>query len=323
MNKTSIEWTDFTWNPVTGCHKISPGCKNCYAETMTNRFASTWGVKSFRDVITHPERLEEPGKNAKKWAGKKVFVCSMSDLFHEDVSDFFILEVIQAIQQHPNTIFQIPTKRPERALEWFRITDSIRMKLDNLWIGVSCEDQITADERIPYLLKIPAKVRFLSCEPLLGPINLREINKTVLPGRDKPLCWLNVLDTHPISSPTKPAIDWVIVGGESGHEARPMHPDWARSLRDQCRAANVPFFFKQWGEWVDNQNMPREAYSYNYKQHIFGSGYFQTEVWKAGKSKTGNLLDGVQHLNFPIPTIDIEVKKYGPFVAKATPLEND
>jgi protein gp37 len=287
MNKTSIEWTDFTWNPVTGCHKISPGCKNCYAETITTRFASTWGVNSFRDVITHPERLEEPGKNAKKWAGKKVFVCSMSDLFHEDVSDFFILQVMQAIQQLPNTIFQIPTKRPERALEWFNQTKSVRIQLDNLWIGVSCEDQITANERIPYLLKIPAKVRFLSCEPLLGPIELRKVDQYKN-------FWLD-------GYAECPSIDWVIVGGESGHQARPMHPDWARSLRDQCRSARVPFFFKQWGEWIDNQNMPRELINIDYKKSVFGNGYFQTDMWKAGKSKTGNLLDGVQHLNFPTP----------------------
>jgi protein gp37 len=305
MNRTKIEWTDYTWNPVTGCTKISQGCKFCYAERMANRFAATHG--DFKTVKLHPERLDQPIKVKKS---SRVFVCDVSDLFHEDVPFDFILEVFQMMGKASQHTFQILTKRPERMLAFYKWAcenagldfDSIKPDqafTSNIWVGTSCEDQKTADERIPFLIKVPAEVRFLSCEPLLGPINLREIDKTKLVGRGRPLCWIDALDAHPISSPTKPFINWVIAGGESGPKARPVHPDWIRSLRDQCKAANVPFFFKQWGEWIDNQNMPTEVWKGSYKQHLFGSGYFTTEVWKVGKSKTGNLLDAVQHFEFP------------------------
>jgi protein gp37 len=278
MNKTTIEWTDYTWNPVTGCTKVSAVCKHCYAETMANRF---WGDRKFTDVHVHEDRLNEPAKNKKKWAGKKVFVCSMSDLFHEDVPYSFIMEVLSTINQTPDTVFQILTKRPARALEIYNRLDhslsmvqtfsrlgvlppfpynSVRFPPPNLWIGTSCEDQATANERIPLLLQIPAAARFLSCEPLLGPIDLTEFLPS--PGGEGP------------------GVRWVIAGGESGHGARPMHPAWARSLRDQCASANVPFFFKQWGEWL-----PSPAGE--------GPGV------RLGKSKAGNLLDGLQHLEFP------------------------
>jgi protein gp37 len=310
MNKTSIEWTDFTWNPVTGCHKISPGCKNCYAETLTNRFAKTWGVESFRDVVMHDDRLAEAIKNKKKWAGKKVFVCSMSDLFHDDVPFEFIQKIFNAFYYLPTTTFQILTKRPARALEFFRWASPILCTGDpfyrpvpNVWIGVSVEDQKHADERIPLLLQIPAAVRFLSCEPLLGPIDLERID----PEPDSSgLGATNALtgDRNDFYQCTKIAqpINWVIVGGESGHGARPMHPDWVRSIRDQCAAANVPFFFKQWGEWVGNQNIPNEYRTYNCKQHVFDAETVSAvEVWKLGKSKSGNMLDGKHHLQFPNP----------------------
>lgn len=287
MNKTTIEWTDYTWNPVTGCYKVSRGCKNCYAEVLMKRFGKG---RSFREVRTHPERLNQPLEMGKKLHGKKVFVCDVSDLFHEDVPFTFICQVFATIAACPETTFQLLTKRPERALDFWNYVRSKFKAIDtvltafginsfdptlfppqNIWIGTSCEDQATANQRIPILLQIPAAVHFLSCEPLVGPITL----------------------------PTTKGIDWLIAGGESGHGAAPMHPEWARSLRDQCAAANIPFFFKQWGAWVDNKNMPREAVWKNYKQHVFGSGYFSTEVWNLGKSKAGHLLDGKEYRAFP------------------------
>jgi len=162
--------------------------------------------------------------------------------------------------------------------------DEVRraLPLRNVWIGVSVEDQQTANERIPLLLQVPAAVHFLSCEPLLGTIDVFKYTNF----------------NRNTERFTK--IEWVIAGGESGHNARPMHPDWVRSIRDQCKSANIPFFFKQWGEWIDNQNMPREHITNKILQtHIFGSGNAATVVEKLGKSKTGNTLDGVQHLNYP------------------------
>lgn len=288
MNKTSIEWTDYTWNPVTGCDKISAGCRSCYAETLANRF---WGDRKFTDVQMHEDRLIELRKSFKKLNGKKVFVCDVSDLFHDDVSFEFIAKIFHEFYYLPNTTFQILTKRPQRALEFFKWASPVffdkkfsqqYIVQQNIWIGVSCENQEQADKRIPLLMQIPAAVRFLSCEPLIGPIDL-----------DKYL---------PIMEPAtgNRELGWVIAGGESGGKlARPMHPEWVRSLRDQCAAANVPFFFKQWGEWRPGSEYGEGTISLNpdKKHHLFND---LTGMYRVGKSKAGNLLDGKQHLNFPI-----------------------
>lgn len=316
MNKTTIEWTDYTWNPVTGCHKVSPGCKNCYAETLTNRFAKTWGVKSFRDVVMHEDRLSEPEKNKKKWAGKKVFVCSMSDLFQEDVPFEFIAKVYSKMYAHPNTTFQILTKRPKRALEFYNFCYENISKLNlvfdkffilllgkslifpppNIWIGTSCENQETANDRISYLLKIPAIVRFLSCEPLLGAIDICQAIRVF----QNP----NIIHTTFFGD----KIHWVISGGESGRNARPMHPNWVRSLRDQCAATNVPFFFKQWGEYVVADQMAPELLRYlKSGRATWKIGQMTTmdnltyHFHKVGKAKSDKWLDGKQHLEFPKP----------------------
>ncbi len=206
-DKTSIEWTDATWNPVTGCTKVSPGCKYCYAERIMERF----GHQRFRDIILHPERLDQP----LRWRRpRRVFVNSMSDLFHEAIPDEFVQQVFGVMIRAEWHTFQILTKRAERLaalaprLPWPH----------NVWQGVSVEnDQYTW--RIPYLQRVPAAVRFLSVEPLLGPIS------------DLPL----------------DGIHWVIVGGESGPQHRPPDPYWVRDIRKQCERAGVPFFFKQWG----------------------------------------------------------------------------
>lgn len=260
---TGIEWTDETWNPVTGCTKVSPGCDNCYAERITNRFG---GPGAFDTVVLHPDRLDAPRHWRKP---RRVFVNSMSDLFHDDVPDEFIARVFAVMAACQEHTFQILTKRPGRMASWVRrvqqcehgwwthdgsnplgaydgtgiiVAGKEGWPLPNVWLGTSVEDQRWADVRIPKLLETPAAVRFLSCEPLLGPVSFRWARWQPLSrepgGRTDHLDGLRRLD-------------WVIVGGESGPGARPMHPDWARSIRDQCVAAGVPFFFKQWGEWAE------------------------------------------------------------------------
>lgn len=235
MTKTKIEWADRVWNPVTGCTKVSEGCRNCYAERQAKRF---WGERKFTDVQCHPERLEQPLHWRKP---SKIFVNSMGDLFHEDVSFEFIKKVWDITSSRLDHSFQILTKRPKRMLEfsqWMAGSDDISIAEwpRNVWLITSVEDQASADLRIPYLLQTPAAVRGVSCEPLLGAINI------------KPYLYGWYSDPRPVEK--DPGIDWVICGGESGSGARPMHPDWARSLRDQCQEAGVPFFFKQWGEWT-------------------------------------------------------------------------
>ncbi|MFK0732425.1 MAG: DUF5131 family protein [Gloeotrichia echinulata GP01] len=205
---TGIEWTDKTWNPTTGCNKVSPGCVHCYAEAITKRFPNNF--KNGFDLTLHPERLKEPIK----WrTPSRIFVNSMSDLFHEDVPLDFIQNVFKVIEATPWHIYQILTKRPERLLELASGLDFHK----NIWLGVSVENQNYV-ERIDFLRQVPASVRFLSCEPLLGALNL------------------DLTDIH-----------WVIVGGESGQKYRPMKIEWAQNIRDQCQSAGVAFFFKQIG----------------------------------------------------------------------------
>lgn len=213
MSETStIEWTQATWNPVTGCTKVSPGCAHCYAETWAERWRGVPGhpFEQGFDLQLRPERLKLP----LSWKRPRlVFVNSMSDLFHEAVPAGFIAEAFETMRLASWHTFQVLTKRPERALQ-------LAAELPwpaNVWMGTSVENQRWTS-RVEILRTIPAQTRFLSCEPLLGPIRVE------LAG-----------------------IDWVICGGESGPRARRMDPDWARSLRDQCVAAGVPFFFKQWG----------------------------------------------------------------------------
>lgn len=210
---SAIEWTDATWNPVTGCTKISPGCKHCYAERMSLRLKAM-GTHQYRNgfrVTLQPQALEIP----LTWKRPRlVFVNSMSDLFHEKVPFDFIAQVFGVMEAASRHRFQVLTKRPEIALE---MADQLPWP-DNVWLGTSVENALYT-HRIKSLRRIPAKVRFLSLEPLLGPIPR-------LPLRD---------------------IHWVIVGGESGPGARPMEQHWVTQIRDRCLAHGVPFFFKQWG----------------------------------------------------------------------------
>jgi protein gp37 len=208
-----IEWTDATWNPVTGCTKISPGCKNCYADRMARRLQAM-GQPRYRNgfsVTLQPDVLEEPLRWSKP---KLVFVNSMSDLFHEAVPLPYIRRVFEVMERADWHIFQVLTKRNERLAA---IAGQLRWP-ENVWMGVSVENQDYV-ARIGSLQKVPASVRFLSVEPLLGPISFLPLK----------------------------GIHWVIVGGESGPRARPMQPQWVRAIRDRCRTKGVPFFFKQWG----------------------------------------------------------------------------
>lgn len=250
-DKTGIEWADATWNPITGCDKVSPGCDHCYAETFAERWRGTEGhyFEAGFDVQLRPDKLDLPLRWTKP---RKVFVNSISDLFHDKVPNEYIARVFGVMQRAKVHTFQLLTKRHARmrsllssqdfresvfrhngvALDQQPLEHFRTWPLPNVWLGVSAEDQKRADLRIPALLDTPAAVRFVSAEPLLGPIELIEH-----------------LGSAPAVGGTA-ALDWVIVGGESGPGARPMHPAWARSLRDECVSGGVPFLFKQWGEWL-------------------------------------------------------------------------
>lgn len=257
--RTAIEWTDTTWNPVTGCDKVSPGCDHCYAEGIARRFAGGPGFPNGFDVTLRPERLGDPLKWRKP---RRVFVNSMSDLFHAAIPDRFIAQVWAIMAATPQHTYQVLTKRHGRmrtllssldfdlavAEEWTKLgttAGSVRedhtppYPLPNVWLGVSAENQKWADVRIPVLLDTAAACRFVSAEPLLGPIDLNAIPDARL---DWPPC-------EDVDTGDRGGIDWLIVGGESGPGARAMHPDWARRLRDQCTTYGTAFHFKQWGEW--------------------------------------------------------------------------
>ncbi len=311
-DNSAIEWTDATWNPVRGCSRVSEGCRNCYAEIMSARFSGPglWG-EGFAHFVGGDHRwtgkvelIESQLELPLQWRGSwRIFVNSTSDLFHEALDSWQIAQVFAVMAVAQQHTFQVLTKRADRMRDrlsseqfWDEVnafgtelalesadplnrrsddyraiaTDgSVDEPLPNVWLGVSVEDQAAADERIPLLLATPAAVRFLSCEPLLGPIDLFNIRH----GSDNDLPVLG----------TQWGPDWVIVGGESGPGARPMHPDWARSLRDQCAATGVPFFFKQWGIWHPNDHA------------IKGD----TGHTKMNKKLAGRLLDGREHNEFP------------------------
>lgn len=385
-DKTKIEWADATWNPVTGCTKVSPGCAHCYIDrTPPFRMAgrrfeiecpecdgsgvcvgcrngddcNTAGccptcdglggvpsneIGATTGVLLHPERLDQP----LRWKRpRRVFVNSLSDLFHDDVPDDYIARVFAVMAsnyqwERPTHVFQVLTKRPARmramlSSDAFRrevaslaggmtdeghadaVHDAIAVHhwpLPNVWLGVTVEDQKRADLRVPILLDTPAAVRFLSVEPMLGPVDLSDFVDR-WSDDDTPTCDWGYCDSPAVASRrdfTHPhrgyismlsvcerhrGIDWVICGGESGPGARPMHTRWARDLRDQCVAAGVPFHFKQWGEWARTGRLgagtfddPREALG-----SVVDDGRYPSVVWRevlrrTGKREAGRELDG-------------------------------
>ena len=360
-NKTNIEWTDYNWNFLRGCCRVSEGCRNCYAEGIAARFSGpgqpyeglavfkdhkarwTGEIGFFEDVLSQPLRWTKP---------RKVFVNSMSDLFHEKVTDDILDKAFAVMALTPQHTYQILTKRPERMREWFyekwqpgleqqigrfhipaetvgedrrcqvsRAVDDlvteqklIDFESDDVWtpegslkvlnfpwplpnvhLGVSVEDQKTADERIPILLQTPAALRWLSMEPLLGHVDIHEW----LPDE-----WSGVARLEsPYGDP--PPINWVVVGGESGPNARPMHPEWVRSIRDQCVAVGVPFFFKQWGEWGDAvKNKVRativiEPNGATRPTHNALPSPGSVWMCKVGKHNAGRILDGREWNEMP------------------------
>lgn len=313
MAKTTIEWATDVWNPVTGCSKVSEGCRNCYAEGIAKRF---WGNRPFTEVRCHEDRLTEPLHWRKP---RRVFVNSMSDLFHPDVPELFVLRVFAVMAMAPQHTFMILTKRPERMKEilasptvqndvWLMTEKGLDdcapvWPLPNVWLGVSTENQQTADERIPLLLQTPAAVRFVSVEPMLGEVYLTNIQ--VSSGEYENALdleeWEDLRDSEEVRSSRMKGntLDWVICGGESGPHARPMHPDWPRKLRDQCKEAGTPFMFKQWGEWLPNvygdKSIPMNT-DFNKTHCHFEDG---TAMAKVGKKAAGRLLDGVEHNEYP------------------------
>jgi len=374
---STIEWTDATWNPVTGCTIISPGCTNCYAM----RLAGT-------RLKNHPTRagLTKPSKTGPVWTGevrfnekalleplkwkrpRMIFVCAHGDLFHESVPDAWIDQVFAVMALCPQHTFQVLTKRSARMRAYMSVvvdtfhaspdsmderfgrlcvelTDSpcaagafedVDWPLSNVWLGVSAERQQEADARIPDLLATPAAVRFVSLEPLLGPIDLTYvclvpqkpgsyragIHLDALAGRyfESGMPYVGDWDVDsPAGPPDIPPVhlDWVIVGGESQAGARPMHPDWARSVRDQCAAAGVPFFFKQWGDWeiashanghYDSSMATNGANWVHADGLVNGPSCRRSDgvsdetaiaMVRVGKKRAGRLLDGVEHNGMP------------------------
>lgn len=352
--KSGVEWTrtihadgtftpGTTWSPVTGCTKKSEGCRNCWAkQEVETRWSknpnSVFFGRPFSDVRCHPDQLQQPIRQRK---GRRIFVCPRGDLFHEDVPFEFIAAVFGAMAVASHQTFLLLTKRPERMLAFFDWLDhesnrvpghsgpaslcftkllalgenlptqvgttdpaTINWPLPNVQLGVSVEDQAAADERIPMLLKAPAAVRWLSMEPLLGAVDLQLLDCMGSLHRK---------------------IDWVVVGGESTPDARPMHPEWVRDLQDQCHHAHVPFFFKQWGEWLPISEMPdageslyepvpegqpgdatrrckveTRAIAYDGGDHWDGStGYPSYLTFKVGKRAAGHQLDGQVYHEIP------------------------
>ncbi|AWI57150.1 DUF5131 family protein [Sinorhizobium fredii] len=363
-DNTKIEWTDATWNPITGCAVVSPGCTNCYAMklagtrlkhhesrkglTKDTKAGAVWTgeVRFNRKWLDQPLRWTKP---------RMIFVCAHGDLFAEGVDEVWIDHVFAVMALAKQHTFQVLTKRPERMREYIRgmlsrrqfiagygaliwggdrpnsvyeaIDDAIANPLPNVWLGVSVEDQRRADERIPIVLDTPAAIRWISGEPLLSDLRLSGVSE----DRKRQWNWLTgmhgVMYSDGPDFDYGPKLDWVVAGGESGPGARPMHPDWARSLRDQCAAAGVPFLFKQWGEWTEACQGLRDAAGKHVEidpdsyegQSIFdgatdrliaADGRLFTPdtlppdtparlIERLGKKAAGRLLDGIEHNGFP------------------------
>lgn len=330
---TNIEWCDHTFNPWVGCTKVSPACDHCYAEGWAKRSGSVqWGGERRR---TAPANWAKPLKWQANAAGfmaqhgrrQRVFCASLADVFDNEVPPEWRLDLFKLIAATPDLDWLLLTKRIGNARSMSQIAMGAigvihKPMPPNVWIGATICNQAEADRDIRKLLNVPAKVRFLSMEPLLGSVDL-----TNVPGPESghghhefsPIITINALKR---ADWQKPTLDWVIVGGESGPGARPMHPDWARSLRDQSQSAGVPFLFKQWGEWLPWHHFgcariedPPEQTQFKTMEFVDGDwldvGY--PDCWaskdgdiddmqcvgRVGKKKSGRLLDGAEHNEFP------------------------
>jgi protein gp37 len=350
---TKIEWCDHTFNPWEGCQKVGPGCDHCYAETRNARFggghAPNWGPgaprrRTGKDTWGNPIKWQKRAAEFMAQHGRRqrVFCASLADVFDNEVPTEWRIDLFKLIAATPDLDWLLLTKRIGNAkgmLDEVARAQPIPMRqtdreplswrpMNNVWIGATITSQSEADRDIPKLLAVPAKVRFLSMEPLLGPINLTDISDGHADSTIPRSYWLEDFDTE--DSPPAvghnaltgerwqrfgewsehgAAVSWVIVGGESGAGARPMHPDWARSLRDQCAAAGVPFLFKQWGEWAPaiqgqcaaGKTLTIEGaapFTDRPQWHDFDDGLM---VARIGKRAAGRRLDGIEHNGFPSP----------------------
>jgi len=309
MKDSKIEWTHHTFNPWIGCTRVSPGCVNCYAETMMDkRWGKVeWGPQGQR-IRTSDDYWKQPLKWNREAAAagerRRVFCASLADVFENKPDqrqemDAWRLSLFDLIYDTPSLDWLILTKRPENVkvmVPWMFHHPDFHGWPSNVWIGTSVENQEYADKRIPELLKIPAAVRFLSVEPLLGPVDLH-FDFIERDDDGNSIHWhsQNCPDfcDYACGSQWNGGINWVIVGGESGPNARPMHPEWVRSIRDQCQEAGTPFFFKQWGEWVNDYEIGvpgNSAMTYLEKKTLY----------KVGKKRAGRLLDGREWNEFPV-----------------------
>jgi protein gp37 len=309
MKDSHIEWTDHTFNPWWGCEKVSPACDHCYAWTMDKRFKPNgkrhWGAnaprrffgeKHWAEPLTWNRAAKKAGTRARVFCGSMCDVMEKHRDFQTDLGmDLSRVRLCALIARTPRLTWMLLTKRPENYREMLP-PSWLKEAPGNVWLGTSVEDQKTADERIPLLLQTPAAVRFVSAEPLLGPVNL------------------GLLGTIPNSSPyslTADRLDWIVTGGESGPNARPSHPDWFRQIRDDCQAARVAYFFKQWGAWVPTT---QNQWVTGHEHRIFPDGDYMDwanfelgpwgdedaeEIVRVGKKAAGRELDGRTWDKFP------------------------
>jgi len=334
---TKIEWCDHTFNPWEGCQKVGPGCDNCYAEARNARFgggaAVNWGPGAPRRR-TSPANWRKPlAWNAahaeffaKHGRRQRVFCASLADVFDNSVDPAWRRDLFDLVELTPNLNWLLLTKRIGNVFEMVARTRSHDWLAgrDNVWLGATVVNQAEADRDIPKLLATPARVRFLSMEPLLGPVDLTAVHYTTSPGYfGDALQWHH--QPHCSRNERYPSVDWVIAGGESGRGARPMHPEWARSLRDQCEAAGVPFLFKQWGEWTPEDwgeragyrdtagvlpsgefRLMSEGYSppFDEQERLIAANNVRldgrTLMDRVGKKAAGRHLDGRTHDEFPL-----------------------
>jgi protein gp37 len=315
-DKSPIEWTEATWNPIVGCSVISPGCTNCYAMReagrwlrRTPKFAGLTQPSKAGPVWTGDMRLWEKALDQPlRWKKpRRIFVNSMSDLFHESLPDEWIDRVFGVMSRCPQHRFQVLTKRSERMRDYYdgdalnritaRLVDEtgearLTWPLPNVHLGVSVEDQDRIG-RVKDLIMTRAAVRWVSAEPLLGPLDFTNVGARDYSEFGRPMGLAHGINAF-WKTTLRPRIEWVVLGGESGRDARPMDSAWARSVRDQCRAAGVPFFFKQWGEWLPRDQLgwrdPTERYD--------GCEHTASHV-RVGKKAAGRLLDGVTWDEYP------------------------